>query len=116
MPTVFDSHFAAAGFPILLSNFGESITYMPYGGGERSIEAIVDRNPPAVFDAAGNTVLPQFIVRVYNSCRSGISSREIDTGKDELKFVRRIGEVIPTTFSVGMMLSQDAGVVQLAVI
>lgn len=116
MATTFDSHFARAAFPQLLKQFGESIVYLPYGGGSREIEAIVDRNPPAIFDAAGNTVLPQFIVRVYNSCRSGISSREIDTGKDELKFVRRIGEVIPTAFSVGMMLSHDAGVVQLAVI
>lgn len=116
MPTVFDSHFASAGFPMLLSNFGESITYLPNGGGERPIQAIVDRDPPAVLDAAGNTVFPQFIVRVYNSCRSGVSSRELDTGKDQLRFVRRVGETVPVTFSVGMMLSQDAGVVQLAVV
>ena len=116
MPTVFDSHFASAGFPMLLSNFGESITYLPGGGGSREIQAIVDRDPPTVFDAAGNAVFPQFIVRVYNSCRSGISSREVDTGKDQLQFVRRIGEVVPVTFSVGMMVSQDSGVVQLAVI
>ncbi len=101
---------------MLLQQFGESIAYLPNGGGERPIQAIVDRDPPAILDAAGNTVIPQFIVRMNNSCRSGISSRELDTGKDQLKFVRRIGETIPVTFSVGMMLSQDAGVVQLAVL
>jgi hypothetical protein len=115
MPTVFDSHFAAAGFPMLLSNFGESITYLPNGGGERPIQAIVDRDPPAILDAAGNAVVPQFIVRVSNSCRSGISSRELDTGKDQLRFTKRIGEAIPVSLSIGMILSQDAGVVQLAV-
>ena len=116
MATTFDSHFARAAFPQLLKQFGESITYLPNGGGSRSITAIVDRDPPAVFDAAGNAVIPQFIVRVYNSCRSGISSKEIDTGKDQLQFIRRVGEVVPVTFSVGMMLSQDSGVVQLAVV
>lgn len=115
MPTVFDSHFASAGFPQLLSNFGESIVYLPGGGGERDIQAIVDRDPPAIMDAAGNAVIPQFTVRVNNSCRSGIASSEIDTGTDQLKFVKRIGEVIPSTLSVGMMVSQDAGIVQLAV-
>lgn len=116
MPTVFDSHFAAAGFPMLLDQFGESITYLPNGGGERSIKAIVDRDPPAILDAAGNTVIPQFIVRANNSCRSGISSRELDSGRDMLRFVKRIGDAIPGTYSIGQMLSQDSGVVQLAVV
>lgn len=115
MATVFDSHFAAVGFPMLLSQFGESITYLPYSGGSRSITAIVDRDPPAIMDAAGNAVVPQFIVRVYNSATSGISSRELNTGSDELQFVKKIGETIPATLSIGQIISQDAGVVQLAV-
>lgn len=115
MPTVFDSHFASAGFPMLLDQFGEWIVYLPNGGGERRIRAIVDRDPPAILDAAGNAVIPQFIVKTSNSCRSGISSREMDTGKDQLKFVKRIGETLPATLSIGQMISQDAGVVQLAV-
>lgn len=115
MATTFDSHFARAAFPQLLNQFGESITYLPRAGGTRSITAIIEREPPAIFDAAGNTVLPQFIVRVYNSCRSGISSKEIDTGGDEVEFLRKIGDVIPSTFSVGQLLSQDAGVTRFSV-
>lgn len=116
MPTTFDSHFARAGFPRLLQEFGETIVYLPGGGGSREIQAIVDRDPPAILDAAGNEVVPQFVLRVNNSCRSGISSRELDTGRDQLQFVKRIGEVIPATLSVGMLLSQDAGVTHLAVV
>lgn len=116
MATVFDSLFAQAGFPMLLSQFGESITYLPYGGGSRSITAIVDREPPAILDAAGNTVLPQFIVRVYNSATTGISSTELDKGKDELQFPKKVGAATDSTFSIGHLISQDAGVVQLAVI
>lgn len=115
MATVFDSHFASAGFPMLLSQFGESINYCPYGGAVRPITAIVERNPPAIFDAAGNAVLPSATIRVSNSCRSGIASNEVDTGADELEFVSKIGESIPKRFSILQMTSQNAGVVTLAV-
>jgi hypothetical protein len=99
---------------MLLANFGESITYFPQGGGSRPIQAIIDRDPPAIFDAAGNAVLPVAMVRVYNSCRSGISSHELDTGTDEIEFPLRIGDTLPKRFSVMQMQTQDSGVVSLA--
>lgn len=114
MPTVFDSHFASAGFPMLLAQFGESIMYFPGAGGERPIQAIVDREPPAILDAAGNAVMPSCIIRTYNSCRSGIASNEIDTGRDEIELILKIGDAIPKRFSIMQMLSQDSGVVQVA--
>jgi hypothetical protein len=116
MATQFDSHFSTAGFPLLLAEFGESIVYLPRGGGRRSIAAIVERNPPAVFDASGNAVMPTATIRVYNSCRSGIASNEVDTGKDEIEMVLKIGETIPKRFSLMTLLNQDAGVTHLAII
>ena len=116
MPTVFDSHFAASGFPQLLDNFGQSITYFPKAGGRRPIVAIVERNPPAIFDASGNAVLPTATIRVNNSCRSGISSREVDIGTDQIEMVGKIGETIPKRFSLMTITSQDAGVTVLALI
>jgi hypothetical protein len=116
MATVFDAHFAAAGFPMLLDNFGESITYLPYSGGSRSIIAIVERDPPAILDAAGNAVMPTATIRVYNSCRSGISSKELDSGKDEIEMVLKVGDTLPKRMSIMQMISQDSGVTSLAVI
>ena len=116
MATVFDSHFAQSAFPGLLQQFGEPIIYRPRSGGSREITAIVEREPPAIFDVAGNTVLPQFVIRVNNSCRSGISSNEVDTGGDMVDFVGKIGEVIPKTYSVGQVLSQSGGVLRFSVI
>jgi hypothetical protein len=116
MATVFDAHFAAAGFPMLLDNFGESITYLPYSGGSRSIIAIVERDPPAILDAAGNAVMPTATIRVYNSCRSGISSKEVDTGTDEIEMILKVGDTIPKRFSLMTLLAQDSGVTYLAVI
>lgn len=116
MTTVFDSHFASAGFPMLLDNFGESIAYIPACGKRRVITAIIERDPPAIFDAAGNAVLPLATIRVYNSNRSGISSREADIGSDQVEFALKIGDVKPKTFSFYTMLSQDSGVTVWAVI
>ncbi len=115
MGTVFDSHFASAGFPMLLEQFGEPIVYLPSGGGRRSIRAIVERDPPSTFDAAGNAVMPTATIRVYNSCRSGISSREANIGTDEIEMVLKIGETLPKRFSLMVLLSQDSGVTHLAI-
>lgn len=116
MPTVFDSQFATSAFPGLLNQFGESITYLPAAGGRRPIQAIVERSPPAIFDASGNAVLPTATIRVSNSCRSGISSREVNIGTDQIEMVGKIGETLPKTFSLMTMTSQDSGVTVLALI
>lgn len=116
MATVFDSHFAASGFPQLIDNFGESITYYPIAGGTRPIKAIVERNPPAIFDASGNAVLPTAVIRVYNSATSGILARTVDIGKDEISMPAKVGDTLVKRFSLMTLLSQDSGVTQLALI
>jgi len=116
MATTFDTHFAAAGFPMLIEQFGESIVYCPNGGGHRKIFAIIERNPPAIFDASGNAVLPTATIRVYNSHQSGISSREVDIGVDEVEFLLKVGDTTPKRFSLMTLMAQDSGVTQLAVI
>ena len=114
MTTRFDAHFAAAGFPMLLDNFGESITYFPKSVGYRPILAIVNRDPPAIFDAAGNAVLPKAEIRVYNSATSGISSKEVDIGSDQIDLPEKVGDIILKRFSLMTMTSQDSGVTVLA--
>ena len=101
---------------MLLEQFGESIAYYPKGGGRREIFAIIERSPPAVFDAGGNAMLPTFTVRVLNSARSGISSREVDIGSDQLEMVAKIGETTRKRYSLMTLVSQDSGVTQLAVV
>lgn len=101
---------------MLLQQFGEPIVYLPYGSGRRSITAIVERNPPAVFDASGNAVLPTATVRVYNSDRSGIDASRVNVGSDELRFALKIGDTAGRCFSIMTLLSQDSGVTHLALI
>lgn len=115
MPSVFDRHFQRSGFPQLSGYFGEQITYWPGGGGSRVVQAIVEREPPAIYDAAGNAVMPKAIIRVSN-CRSrGIESRDVDTGLDQIEYLRRVGDAETTRASVMVLQSDDSGVTVLAI-
>ena len=113
MPTVFDQQFAVSGFPQLLENFGEPITYYPTGGGKRKLMAIVERNPPAIISVTGNAVMPSATIRVHNA-RCGIQSSTVNIGTDEIELPLEIGDTTLKRFSLMTLLSQDSGVTHLA--
>lgn len=115
MPSVFDNQFATSGFPALLAQFGEPVVYYPATGGQRSIDAIVTRDPPEIYDDQGKAVLPKFTLRVHNSCTLGISSQELDTGGDDISILLKVGDVKPTRRTIMKLMSQDSGVVSIAV-
>jgi hypothetical protein len=112
--SIFDRQFTQSGFPQLEHNFGEPVTYHFRGGGERELKAIIDRDPPAIYDAGGNVVMPEFTIRFSQQCGGGIKANEIDTGGDEVSLIAKIGEMIPVRKTVLQMQSQDSGVIVLA--
>lgn len=116
MVSVFDSQFAANAFPGLLDTFGESITYYPGAGGSRSIVGIINRDPPELIDGSGNSIKPKATIQVTNSATLGISSRELDTGRDEISFMLKVGDSIATRLSVSALLSSGGGVTVLVVL
>jgi hypothetical protein len=74
--------------------FGEPITYTPKGGAARSINAIVDRNPPERINVRGDIVTPKMTIMVANDATAGISSAELDAyGNDKVTVALRIGGV-----------------------
>lgn len=113
--TAFATWFAESSFPLLLEQHGERVTYYPRGGGSRSIDAIVDREPPAVFDSTGKVIKTSYIVRVFNDCVTGILSRELNTGGDELELIPKLGGAVPEKRPIVRLISQDSGVTQLAI-
>jgi len=88
--------------------FAETITYKPNGGAERSIEAIVTRNPPAPLPAAPHGHAPNMIIDVENSATTGISTAEIDIGLDLVSVAERIGGTVKDRTFAGI-ITQDAG-------
>ena len=116
MPTAFDSLFASAAFPALLTQFGEAVIYHPLVGSSRSINAIVTRDPRAQYGPNDQVIRPQFIVRVLNDSTLGISSAELNDGGDEMSVTQRVGDSAQVRVRIKVLNSQDSGVLNLALV
>ncbi len=96
-------------------HFAESITYYPHRFGTaatpRVIKAVVVRNQVATFNP-DEQIVPEFEVRVANDSVTGISSEELNTGGDMLKFAVRIGET-ETKRSIQYLTEHDDGMLVL---
>jgi hypothetical protein len=96
-------------------HFAEEVTYYPQRYGvaatPRIIKAVVTRNQVATMNA-DEQIVPEFEVRVANDSTTGISSSELNTGGDMIKFAARIGET-ETKRSVQLLVEQDQGMLVL---
>lgn len=71
---------------------GEDVVYVPHGGTERPIKAIVNRDPPARMTVDGKMVTPRMTVEVQNDATTGISSAELNGyGNDKIRIAYRPG-------------------------
>lgn len=113
MPSVFDRRFKRSGFPGLLTQFGEPIVYHFRAGGSRSINAIINRDPPATYNVAGEVIMPSFEIRVIADCKTGVLSSEVDTGGDEVELRGDVSDATFKTCSILKKESDDSGVVVL---
>jgi len=90
------------------TTFAETIVYKPLVGDERSIEAIVTRHPTAQLPAAPHGYGPEASIDVENNAATGISTSEVDCGKDLVSFPRRI-DGAARDWRIPTIISQDAG-------
>ena len=101
-------------------DFAEStdITYHPfkYRGdtlrADRTISAVIVRQPTAPLSADSDTVAPFYEIHVANSTTLGINSDEIDIGKDALTFAPRDGKTV-VRHTITELLTQDHGMLVL---
>jgi len=92
MASRFQTLFKRTGTPLLVREFGETITYHPGdGSSDREISALIERDGPQLLNEMGVAVF-EAIIRVKDSVTEGISATEIDTGSDEVSFQLRVGE------------------------
>jgi hypothetical protein len=111
--TVFDSYFSDA-FDVLGHEFGETVIYYPRCGPPRTIaNAIVDRDPPTQWTAAGEAITPDLTIRVQNDATTGISHDEIDHGDEVSVAVVAKGQRERRTFM--NVQNSDGQVTQIAV-
>lgn len=67
----------------------EAVIYNPNGSAARPIQAIVIRPDP---DPHGNATSPVATVTALNNASTGISSTEINVGKDTITLAMRFGK------------------------
>lgn len=90
----------AAAAPDFTDTFGEPVTYTPSGGSPRTIQAIVDRDPPERIAGAGDLYAPKMTIDVQNDPVNGIDSSAMNLhGADTVTVAYRVGGT-PQTFGV----------------
>lgn len=98
-----------------VEEFAETVVYFFKGGGSRPIAAVIDRNPPEIYDPAGNVVLAAYTITIDDDCVAGVLRSEIDTGGDEVDVVAENGSAPPTRVTVLQVVEGDfGGSIQLA--
>lgn len=96
--------------------FGEQVTYSPLNGTPRTINALVNRKPPAVYSGNGEVLTPLMTILVRNDATYGISSATLNAnGNDRVTVAYRIGG---TAESYGVYLpdsdvTHDVGMIEL---
>lgn len=109
-----DQRFAANAFAQLLMQFGEPLVYESGKPAARNITGIVDREPPAVYDAGGNPIYGDYVVRVYNSATVGVLDTALDRGNQTITLRgRQSSGAANVTKTIVSRESEDSGVLVL---
>lgn len=85
----------------------ESITYTPRNGTPRTINAIINRNPPEI--AAGNMRKPSMTITVANSATLGIDITTFNAGGDSATLGTDTADTAKKLYLLGKPTAQDAG-------
>lgn len=97
----------------LTAYFGELVVYRFRGGGQRSFDAIVNREPPAFYDPGGNVIQPEFVVSFPNDRATGAMAEEIDIG-DQIELIPERGGTKRRAVAVLKLIRQDGGACEVA--
>jgi hypothetical protein len=76
---------------MLTDEFAEQIVYNFAAGGTRTINAIIDRNPPQIIEDMEPTRSEVIQIVVANDATSGVTSAEVNTGGDYVSLAPRFG-------------------------
>jgi hypothetical protein len=112
MRSIHSQQFARVGFPDLLRQFGEPISYRFRSGDAVQVVAIVDREPNQRYDMRGNVYQPAYEVQIKHS-EVGVIANRVDAGGDTVELTDWQSE-LPVTATVTQIISIDSGVIHLA--
>lgn len=106
----FEDNLAGIGLEFL-TEFGETVTYHPAGGSDRSILAIVERSGPAGLDGLPMGKAERLDITVLNDGTDGIDSADLNTGGDYVTVAARIGDTAGRR-RITRVLAQDTDMIR----
>ena len=80
MPSRFWERSARSVIPTLLHHFGEQVSVV-IGQTTRTVAAMVERNPPVIYEEGGGVYLDDFVIRVKDDATAGVAYSEIVRGQ-----------------------------------
>lgn len=88
---------------------GELVTYIPYGGTEKTFEAMVERQPSQVAGSpAGNYTVHVIEVTFPMDATDGVLT--VQPRKDRIRFKKNLGDAQATEFVVQKIIREDIGI------
>lgn len=70
---------------MLQASHGESVVYLNRKTGvKRTITAIINRSPPARFDASGEVIAASLTAQVKDDATYGITEEQLNRGRDSI--------------------------------
>lgn len=81
--------FSASALPALMDHFGEEVTFSPYGGSPRTIDAIVTRQMPVPLSEVPTQLLPNIDVWIRRHATNGALT--INVNQDTITTPVQIG-------------------------
>ena len=103
MPSRFWEQSQRYVMPQLLSQFGETVE-VAIAGSPRTVEALVERSPPVIFDEAGGAYMDDFVIRVKDDPILGVQPAEITRGQTRVTLQARAsgtaGTVVKTVVAI----------------
>ena len=88
---------------------GELVTYQPYGGTEKTFEAMVERQPSQVAASpAGSYPVNALEVTFPMDAVDGVLT--VQPRKDRIRFKKNLGDAQETEFVVQKIIREDIGI------
>lgn len=113
MPSRFWQRSQRSVIPTLLHHFGEQVSVI-VAGVERSIAAMVERNPPVIYEEGGGVYLDDYVIRVKDNPSLGLTPQEITRGQTLVTMQDRAnGEAGIVTKTIVAIELQANGILQL---
>lgn len=79
------------GVSRLFAVHAETVQYLPRGGLPRSVQAVVNRQPPTPENVPEGLVAPRLVLHFKTDATAGILPELIDTGGDQVEVALRAG-------------------------